>query len=195
MVDIIDGGDYGQVEFVSVQADRVVYVEVDFTDCVFDKCSFYESVFKDCRFENCIFKNCEMSGIKVTDSIFVEASFEFCKIIGVDWTTKATSVFSKLKFSDSNISYCSFVGLKLMEMETLRCRANDIDFSDCNLSNANFDGTDLAMTRFGNTNLTGANFSGAFNYAIDPRFNKVKRAVFSMPEAASLLDGFGIVIR
>jgi hypothetical protein len=42
--------------------------------------------------------------------------------------------------------------------------------------------------------LNGANFVRAVNYAIEPTSNTVRRARFSLPEAATLLEGFGIVI-
>jgi hypothetical protein len=48
---------------------------------------------------------------------------------------------------------------------------------------------------FLDTNLSYADFSKAVNYVIDPRANRLKKTVFSMPEAMSLLSAFDIILK
>ena len=69
-----------------------------------------------------------------------------------------------------------------------------MDFSDCNLTEADFAGTDLESARFSNCDLTLANFKEARNYYIDIQHNKVKKTKFSLPEALRLLDAFDIEV-
>jgi fluoroquinolone resistance protein len=44
------------------------------------------------------------------------------------------------------------------------------------------------------TNLTGANFKGAKNYAINPQANTLKKTRFSYPEVMTLLNALDIII-
>ncbi len=48
---------------------------------------------------------------------------------------------------------------------------------------------------FLDTNLSYADFSKAVNYVIDPRANRLKKTVFSMPEAMSLFFAFDIILK
>jgi len=47
---------------------------------------------------------------------------------------------------------------------------------------------------FNKTNLTGASLKRSFNYSIDFNYNIIKKAAFSLPEAATLLQGLDIVV-
>lgn len=78
----------------------------------------------------------------------------------------------------------SFNGSKLHESH----------FTNTCLSGAQFLEADLLGTVFHNCDLSKANFSTAIQYAIDPRTNKLKKALFSLPDAVGLLLGFDITI-
>ena len=75
----------------------------------------------------------------------------------------------------------------------LHCTAIDVDFQEANLSHVNFAGTDLQDSKFLRTNLAYADLSTAKHYSIDPNLNTLRKTVFSLPEAVSLLDRFDIV--
>ena len=60
--------------------------------------------------------------------------------------------------------------------------------------NVNFEDVDLSGTIFHGCDLSKADFSKAIRYDIDPQANKIKKAKFSLPEAAALLRGFDITI-
>ena len=76
----------------------------------------------------------------------------------------------------------------------INCEAKEVDFTETDLSEGRFNGTDFERSVFSKTNLTKANFSGAVNYSIDPRYNTLKKTHFSLPEALSLLSCLDIVI-
>ncbi|MGK5082194.1 pentapeptide repeat-containing protein [Bdellovibrionota bacterium FG-1] len=67
-------------------------------------------------------------------------------------------------------------------------------FSGTDLSECDFQKSDLFNARFQNTTLLKADFRGAHSYLIDPISNKVRGARFSLPEAQGLLVGLGIRI-
>jgi hypothetical protein len=52
----------------------------------------------------------------------------------------------------------------------------------------------LADAKFENTILQKADLRSAFNYAIDPEINKIKKAKFSLPEVTGLLKKYDIEI-
>jgi uncharacterized protein YjbI with pentapeptide repeats len=55
--------------------------------------------------------------------------------------------------------------------------------------------TDFKDSKFSNTDLSYADFTQAKNYDINPNYNKIKRAIFSIPEVLTLLQGFDVVIK
>ena len=78
-------------------------------------------------------------------------------------------------------------------------------FNSCSLKEANFTNSDLSVSVFDNCNLDNAifndtqlkevNFLTAYNYKIDPEFNPMKKAKFSVQGIAGLLDKYDIKIQ
>jgi fluoroquinolone resistance protein len=73
-------------------------------------------------------------------------------------------------------------------------KLKDSHFTNTMLKNVDFSGVDLAGTTFHNCDLCGADFSSSAQYNIDPSTNKIKKAKFSLPEAARLLLAFDVTI-
>ena len=84
---------------------------------------------------------------------------------------------------------------ELPKLELTECIAREVDFSGANLTKAAFTRADFLDSRFVDTNLSGADFSHASNYAINPTVNRLKKAIFTLPEAMSLLAAFDIVLK
>jgi fluoroquinolone resistance protein len=189
---------YEEQSFKNVvcQQRNVHYKE--FIDCTFTRCNFSETSFRECIFRNCTFKSCDLSLIKVKDATFSGAKFEDCKVVGVNWSeatwAKVGLLVPSLDFFTCTINYSTFIGITLKKANFTRCTAHDVDFTEANLTGANLTHTDFSESRFAQTNLTEADFTDATNYAIDVRFNAVKKARFSLPEAMSLLRGLDIVL-
>jgi len=164
----------------------------EFENCIFEKCIFIESIFNNCRFIDTSFSDCSVSANKPYNSQFVNVVFKDSKVMGFDWT-KAKNV-RLLSFERCNISYSNFSYIKLSELKLLECVAKEVNFNEADLSNGIFTKTDFSGSVFSQTNLTKADFSQAFNYGIDVNFNTIKKAKFSLPEAASLLKSLDIVL-
>jgi uncharacterized protein YjbI with pentapeptide repeats len=80
-----------------------------------------------------------------------------------------------------------------MKLDNFICtnsRAKNCDFSEASLKSADFSKTDLSETNFHHANCEKASFYGAIQYYIDPSVTKLKDAIFSLPEAMSLLNSF-----
>ena len=124
-------------------------------------------------------------------------TIERCKAMGIAWNEASFSNISincPLEFRNTDISYSSFGSLKLHNTNITNCKAKEVDFTECDLSDSDFKESDFYRSIFYKTNLSGASFVGAKNYAIDPLINKVTKAEFSLPEVLGLLDYLEIKI-
>ncbi len=171
---------------------------LEFDSCVFERCVLHGSTFAHCRFGSCRFIGCDLSNAKVPSTRFRDVEFRSTKLIGIDWT-KADGMSDRAAMASTTFTECvldlsSFYGLNLRGTTMERCSAKEIDLTEADLRDAVCRGTDFAGARFHGTDLENADLSGALNYAIDPRVNKVKRARFTLPEAAALLRGLDVII-
>ena len=183
---------YLKTKFIGQIYTKHKIINKEFENCTFEKCVFIECVFENCRFIDCNFSECSISANKPFNSLFTNITFKDSKIMGFDWT-KAKSV-RLLNFERCNISYSNFSFIKLPNLKLLECIANEVNFSEADLTNGVFTNTDFTKTVFSKTNLTKADFRKAYNYGIDFNFNILKNAKFSLPEAASLLKSLDIII-
>jgi uncharacterized protein YjbI with pentapeptide repeats len=93
------------------------------------------------------------------------------------------------------LNYSSFIGVSLTNTELTNCQLKEVDFTEANLSRANCASSDFTGARFVNTNLEYTDLSSATNYAIHPDGNTLRKTIFSLPEAMSLLEVYDIVIK
>lgn len=163
-----------------------------FEKCTFEKCRLLECVFTGCKFVDCTFTNSMLSAVKFVDCSFLETSFSDSKAIGIDWTKAAN--LRGLNFSKCDVTLSNFAFLKLPGFVLKDSTAKEASFLEADCTNANMEGSDFESCTFSHTNLTGADFRHAFNYSIDFNHNVLKKTKFSMPEAASLLQGLDILI-
>lgn len=169
----------------------------EFYDCVFLNCSFQETLFYGCKFDGCLFEDCNLNLVKVTNSAFSSIEFRKCQLMGIDWTVSDWSrlgIIAPISFFECSISHSIFMGLKLNKVKIVRSMAENVDFSEADLTGADCSYTDFLAARFQQTDLTGVNFEMSSNYAIDVYQNTIKKARFSLPEAVSLLNSLDIVL-
>jgi uncharacterized protein YjbI with pentapeptide repeats len=179
--------------FNGVASRGLTLEDREFFQCRFESCQFLEAVFRRCRFEQCTFEKCDLSVMKPLESQFIGVRFVKSKLLGIDWTLAARP--ATLGFHGCSLNHATFQRLALPKLELCECLAREVDFTGANLTNADCTRTDFLGSRFVETNLTGANFSQATNYAIDPTSNRIRKATFTLPEALSLLDAFGIALK
>lgn len=194
---ISSGSQYADQVFSGQNLDGLQIISSDFFECTFTHCTFIETQLKKCRFVNCTFNSCDLSLGKLPESIFIETSFHESKIIGVNWAQAggpATDLGVPINFRKSTLNHCTFIGLKLQGIQIISCQAVNVDFREADLSNADFSGSDLSESLFIHTKLSGADFSQARNYMIDPGLNELKKAKFSLPEAMALLYNMDITL-
>jgi uncharacterized protein YjbI with pentapeptide repeats len=184
---------YEDQEFSGLFCHDAELNAIEFFRCRFEGCQFLRSGVRGCRFEQCVFERCDLSLLNVTDSQFIGVRFLKTKMLGIDWTAAASPL--TLVFQESIVNHSIFVGLSLQKMEVVQCTAHEVDFTRTNLTRADLTETDFLGSRFADTNLSYADLSKATNYAIHPTMNRLKKTVFSLPEALSLLSAFDIVLK
>lgn len=148
-----------------------------------------------CKFVDCVFEACDLSGVKIANTSFNEVVFDGCKLLGINWTQAKwpyIALTSPIKFYNSNISYSSFYELSLTEIIIETCNAKGVDFREGRFDRGNFRLTDLEGSLFTHSSLIEADFTGAYNYNINPSENKIAKAKFSLPDALNLLGHFDV---
>jgi len=187
--------EYYAVTFEGLECAGAEIEEKEFDNCTFTKCDFSEVRFKKCKFIECDFINCNLSLVKIDYSRFADVTFRDSKLIGIDWnkvTWSSLVTESPIRFYRCIVNDCSFYGLSLQELVLEECKAHGVDFREGDFTNGNFTHTDLTGCLFGNSRLTGVDFSDAENYDIDVYQNDIKGAKFSRFEALRLLDSLEV---
>ncbi|MFH0733118.1 MAG: pentapeptide repeat-containing protein [bacterium] len=189
----IDEQYFTEKKFYKLELQETELREKEFYKCEFIKCNFLKSKLYNCDFEDCSFENCDISLWKLKNTKLIDVVFTECKLIGVDWTEVLKPL--KANFYNSILNNNSFYALNLNLIKMINCNLHDVDFTDANLTKAKFCSSDLNGSIFKNNTLIQADFSDAKNYYLNPTENKIKKAVFTLPEALSLLSSFDIVIK
>jgi uncharacterized protein YjbI with pentapeptide repeats len=192
-MDLFDSVSRENETFVAIDASEGRLAGQEFFACRFERCDFTEADLSSCRFEDCRFVGCNFSNPIVKHARFAKAVFEECKIVGVNYYACDQLVFD-IEFDRCRILNCNFSDLKMKLSKFSRCSLRGCDFQNTYLVGADFDGSSFSETLFHACDLEKASFRGARGYSIDPRVNKVAKAVFSVPEVLSLIECFGIRI-
>lgn len=164
----------------------------EFIGCDFSALDLSEKSFKDTLFNECIFTKCDLSNISLSGARFRDVTFNDCKILGVDFTQ--VSLSEDLSFAESVLDFAVFQGLDIRNLKMINCSVNDADFAGSNLVGSNFSGTCLKNTSFNDCDLSKANFTDASDYFIDPKFTRIDKAKFSLPEAMVFFEALNIDI-
>ena len=70
----------------------------------------------------------------------------------------------------------------------------EVDFSETELTSAQFTDCDLRSAMFDQTNLEKVDFTTSFNYSIDPEANRIRKAKFSKEGVMGLLAKYDIIV-
>lgn len=164
-----------------------------FTSCSFNSCDFSETLLRNAWFCACTFTNCNFSLSKLEGCRFQDIRFIDCKIVGGEFF-KCEKTFFSPSFKRCLLQYCNFSDLNMKKVSFSESKLNECHFTNTILNGADFSKVDLSGTIFHNCDLSMSDFSSSIRYDIDPRTNKIKKAKFSLPEAAGLLRGFDVTI-
>jgi fluoroquinolone resistance protein len=167
--------------------------ETEFYNARFEKCVFSHTDHTTYEFHDCVFHNCNCASMPVEDCIFDNILFEGCKLSGVHFGGVNNFLFSA-SFLDSMLDFALFEKNNLTHSMFDKCSIREACFTETNLKSVTFRECDLHRTLFERSNIEKADFTTARNYFIDLDKNRVKGALFSLPEALNLLYKYDITI-
>jgi len=165
----------------------------EYEKCSFINCDFSGTDLGGVKFLDCKFADCNLSLAKSAKTVFQNAQFRGCKMLGFRFD--ACNPFGlSFRFEQCTLNHSSFYGLIIKGTLFSHCQLQETDFTQCDLTGAAFDHCDLVRAVFEQTVLEKADFRTARNYALDPERNRIRKAKFSLSEVVGLLGKYGIQI-
>ncbi|KOS05902.1 hypothetical protein AM493_07535 [Flavobacterium akiainvivens] len=165
----------------------------EYDNCTFEGCNFENSKLNGIVFTDCEFIDCNLGNALLSGTAFKVVTFTNCKLLGLNFGSVDPFLF-EASFNGCQMQLVSFYKLKLKNTKFINCKLPDADFSEADLTNAVFKECELTKAVFDNTILEKADLRTAYNYAIDPERNRIKKAKFSKEGLAGLLLKYNIDI-
>ena len=165
----------------------------EYDSCRFVGCQFADADISYRTFSECTFDHCNFSLTRLNQTTFRDVQFNNCELLGLHFNTCNSFIFT-VGFDRCLIRLSSFHQLKLRKTVFQTCEIHQTDFSNADLTGAVFDQCNLDKTTFEDTILEKADFRTAYNYAIDPERNRLKKARFALPAVVGLLAKYDIQI-
>ena len=180
--------------FNHIDASKNVLTMGEYNNCTFTACDFSNVDFSQMVFAECKFEHCNLSNTNLNNTGLKDVAFSHCKLMGLIFNNCNPFLLS-MQFHDCQLDLSSFYQLKLKATIFKNCSLRESDFAEADLTNATLDNCDFSSAIFDQTILEKADFRNSFNYSIDPENNRIKKAIFDMPEALHLLDKYNIIVK
>ncbi|WP_139959129.1 pentapeptide repeat-containing protein [Flavicella sediminum] len=161
--------------------------------CVFSNCNFSNSNLSEVQFIECEFYDCNFSMANLNQTVFNDVIFKDCKMLGLHFEKSSNFGFS-IQVENSQLNHASFYGKKMAKSIFRKCKLQEVDFTNSDISGAVFDECDLRNATFDRSNLQKTDFRNSYDYTIDPEDNQIKGAKFSLQSVAGLLKKYQIKI-
>jgi uncharacterized protein YjbI with pentapeptide repeats len=143
--------------------DGLSFHGLSLKECLFENCSFEGANLRNVRLSSAEFRECNLSNVLIAGAAVFGATFERCKLLGVDWHEVERTEALTLKAC--NLDLCDFRGLDLSGGVFDTSSLLEADLSLTNLKKASFVEADLTRASireavFEQTDLRGANLTG-----------------------------------
>jgi fluoroquinolone resistance protein len=165
----------------------------EYERCTFKNINLVNSDLTNYRFIDCIFIECDLSLAKIYKTTFRDIVFKNCKMLGLRFDT-CNALGLSFSFEGCQLNHSSFYKTKIKRMAFADSQLIETDFSEADLTSVRFENSNLEGAMFDRTILETADLRSSYNYSIDPEFNRIKGAKFSITGVAGLLDKYNIVI-
>ena len=142
---------------------------------------------------DCEFIDCNLSMVELSGSNLKNITFKNCKLLGIAFHVCDDFLF-QVFFENCMLDFASFANKKMPKTKFLASSLKETSFVGTHLKQSVFEKCDLSGTIFNDTDLTECNFTTATNYQIDPEFNVLKKARFSLQGIPGLLEKYDIKI-
>jgi uncharacterized protein YjbI with pentapeptide repeats len=126
-----------------------------------------------------------------------KSSYEACRFIGLDFTAVkvSQSKFLDCTFEECNLSNCSLVDTVLNGVSFYNCKLLGLHFEYANDFGVSFEGSHLLSAHFERSDLSRADLTGVTELTLDPEFNSMKGAKIQFAQLPGLLVKYGLNIQ
>lgn len=185
--------------YIDQEFSRVIRIDDtvnnrEFDGCTFRNCDFAQTVFRECSFIDCTFHECNFSMAQMPGTSLKKAIFTNCKLLGIRFDACNDFLF-EVAFTGCALDYAWFSGKKMSKTPFRDSSLRGVNFSGTDLSSAELTKCDLSDAVFDETKLDGADLTEAYGFRIDPDFNSLKKAKFSLDGLEGLLEKYQIIIK
>jgi fluoroquinolone resistance protein len=182
-----------EATFEQVNFDETPLQVANYESCRFIGCNFSNADLSYFVFSECTFTDCNLSMAILAKTAFRDTQFKGCKLLGLHFD-HCNEFITGLVFDNCILNISCFYKLKLKNTVFNNSNLLEVDFTETDLSGSSFNNCDMAGAVFENTILEKADLSNAYNYAIDPELNRIKKAKFSIAGIKGLLTKYAIEI-
>jgi uncharacterized protein YjbI with pentapeptide repeats len=144
-------------------------------------------------FADCLFERCNLSSALLTNTALQNVAFAECKLLGVPFSAYRDMLFA-VCFDYCHLGYASFAGRKRPGTRFAQWTFLEADFTNADLSQAVFQACCLPSATFHGTLLTGADFTSATEFTIDPEANELRPARFALEGLPDLLSTYDLLV-
>lgn len=188
-------------QFINIHQtfEKVLYTDRkinnrEFDGCIFKNCDFSNSDFSYNTFIDCEFYDCNLGMTKLSGTSLKNVIFKDCKLLGIQFNECDDFLFN-VGFEECILDYSSFANKKMPKTKFIGSSMKDVTFIGTNLSNSVFMNCNLEGAVFNDTQLKEVDFISSYNYKIDPEFNPMRKAKFSIQGIPGLLEKYDIKIQ
>lgn len=189
----MEGSYIAEKIFENINYTETPLTKGEYERCSFVRCDFSNADLSDIKFCECTFTGCNLSLSNVSGTAFVDVKFGDCKMLGLHFE-KCHAFGLSLSFDRCILDHSSFYQTKMRKTPLINTQLREVDFTECDLTGTVFEHCDLAGATFENTVIEKADLRTSFGYSIDGEINRIKKARFSFPGVAGLLDKYDIQI-
>ncbi len=193
-------------------AEREFNPSEDNLDAAFADCRA-SGAFRDLQFENCVFSRCDFSQARLENAGFVDCRFVDSDLTMADLPdstfngvvfercrlrgidwTRISSGLLTLEFHECVLDYANFEGLKLKKTPFVKCSLVETSFDSATLQESVFSGSKLAKASFQGTDLRKADFRDTEDLALDFSSCQCRGLKLRLSDARGTLQMHGLKV-
>ncbi len=136
-------GEWEKYKFPKSKMEKVVFVEIEFTQCDFHAADLESASFSSCKLHGTIFSKIKAKKIRFTQSELHDINWQKCDLSSASFvkTSLRNNHFTntsgkKLSLISCQLSEITFNTCDLPKISFGQCKANAISFTDCDLRNS-----------------------------------------------------------
>jgi uncharacterized protein YjbI with pentapeptide repeats len=179
---------YNDITYREEEVNFKEFESCTFTNCDFSQCNFIAVTFIDCHFNSCNFTSSKINHVALRTVFFTK-----CKMTDVNFAMCDKLIF-EVHFKDCILDFSKFYTLKMKGTTFTNTSLVAVDFMSTNLTAVAFNNCDLYRSEFDKAIADKADFRSSYNYSIDPKKTKLKKAQFSIEGLKGLLTKFDIIV-